>query len=128
MYRILQEEGIDLPRYAVLNRDPDNPEGEEEFSFFVLNKFVCMNHLIYDNKLKQSHLLQENVLSNYTSVIYLAACRTWTGHIFQCSVELLLLCFVNKIGCWIYSSFNLCCHFGQGRIGNYIMYHSRCPG
>lgn len=39
MYRILQEEGIDLPRYAVLNRDPDNPEGglllcvKEVFSF-----------------------------------------------------------------------------------------------
>ena len=28
MYRILQEEGIDLPRYAVLNRDPDKPQGE----------------------------------------------------------------------------------------------------
>lgn len=27
VYRILREEGIDLPRYAVLNRDPDNPEG-----------------------------------------------------------------------------------------------------
>lgn len=26
MYRILQEEGIDLPRYAVLNRDPARPE------------------------------------------------------------------------------------------------------
>ncbi|XP_035252611.1 inositol hexakisphosphate and diphosphoinositol-pentakisphosphate kinase 2-like isoform X2 [Anguilla anguilla] len=26
VYRILQEEGIDLPRYAVLNRDPDTPE------------------------------------------------------------------------------------------------------
>ncbi|XP_053282587.1 inositol hexakisphosphate and diphosphoinositol-pentakisphosphate kinase 1 isoform X1 [Pleuronectes platessa] len=26
VYRILREEGIDLPRYAVLNRDPDNPE------------------------------------------------------------------------------------------------------
>uniref|UniRef100_A0A8C4DFC8 Inositol hexakisphosphate and diphosphoinositol-pentakisphosphate kinase n=1 Tax=Dicentrarchus labrax TaxID=13489 RepID=A0A8C4DFC8_DICLA len=26
VYRILQEEGIDLPRYAVLKRDPDNPE------------------------------------------------------------------------------------------------------
>ncbi|KAM4572202.1 inositol hexakisphosphate and diphosphoinositol-pentakisphosphate kinase 2 isoform 1-T1 [Odontesthes bonariensis] len=26
VYRILQEEGIDLPRYAILNRDPDNPE------------------------------------------------------------------------------------------------------
>ncbi|KAM9377149.1 inositol hexakisphosphate and diphosphoinositol-pentakisphosphate kinase 1 isoform 2-T2 [Pholidichthys leucotaenia] len=26
VYRILQEEGIDLPRYAVLNRDPNNPE------------------------------------------------------------------------------------------------------
>lgn len=28
MYRILQEEGIDLPRYAVLNRDPDKPDGQ----------------------------------------------------------------------------------------------------
>lgn len=28
MYRILKEEGIDLPRYAVLNRDPDRPEGK----------------------------------------------------------------------------------------------------
>ncbi|XP_061780934.1 inositol hexakisphosphate and diphosphoinositol-pentakisphosphate kinase 1-like isoform X1 [Nerophis lumbriciformis] len=26
VYRILQEEGIDLPRYGVLNRDPDKPE------------------------------------------------------------------------------------------------------
>ncbi|XP_056272056.1 inositol hexakisphosphate and diphosphoinositol-pentakisphosphate kinase 2 isoform X4 [Pseudoliparis swirei] len=26
VYRILQEEGIELPRYAVLNRDPDHPE------------------------------------------------------------------------------------------------------
>ncbi|XP_035388108.1 inositol hexakisphosphate and diphosphoinositol-pentakisphosphate kinase 2 isoform X9 [Electrophorus electricus] len=26
VYRILQEEGIDLPRYAVLNRDPDRPK------------------------------------------------------------------------------------------------------
>ncbi|XP_038606046.1 inositol hexakisphosphate and diphosphoinositol-pentakisphosphate kinase 1 isoform X5 [Tachyglossus aculeatus] len=26
VYRILQEEGIDLPRYAVLNRDPSRPE------------------------------------------------------------------------------------------------------
>ncbi|XP_016518861.1 inositol hexakisphosphate and diphosphoinositol-pentakisphosphate kinase 2-like isoform X8 [Poecilia formosa] len=26
VYRILQEEGIELPRYAVLNRDPDKPE------------------------------------------------------------------------------------------------------
>ncbi|XP_042157230.1 inositol hexakisphosphate and diphosphoinositol-pentakisphosphate kinase 2-like isoform X13 [Oncorhynchus tshawytscha] len=26
VYRILQEEGIDLPRYAVLTRDPDRPE------------------------------------------------------------------------------------------------------
>ncbi|XP_072573985.1 inositol hexakisphosphate and diphosphoinositol-pentakisphosphate kinase 2 isoform X6 [Paramormyrops kingsleyae] len=26
VYRILQEEGIDLPRYVVLNRDPDKPE------------------------------------------------------------------------------------------------------
>ncbi|CAM4527927.1 unnamed protein product [Leuciscus chuanchicus] len=26
VYRILQEEGIDLPRYVVLNRDPDKPD------------------------------------------------------------------------------------------------------
>lgn len=28
VYRILKEEGIDLPRYAVLNRDPHHPDGE----------------------------------------------------------------------------------------------------
>lgn len=28
VYRILREEGIDLPRYAVLNRDPDKPDGQ----------------------------------------------------------------------------------------------------
>ncbi|CAB1339119.1 unnamed protein product [Coregonus sp. 'balchen'] len=28
VYRILQQEGIDLPRYAVLNRDPDKPDGQ----------------------------------------------------------------------------------------------------
>lgn len=27
MYRILKEEGIELPRYAILNRDPDKPDG-----------------------------------------------------------------------------------------------------
>lgn len=37
MYRILQEEGIDLPRYAVLNRDPDNPEGWFLLSVVVPN-------------------------------------------------------------------------------------------
>ncbi len=31
VYRILQEEGIDLPRYAVLNRDPDRPEGKDYY-------------------------------------------------------------------------------------------------
>lgn len=31
MYRILQEEGIDLPRYAVLNRDPDKPDGQSSW-------------------------------------------------------------------------------------------------
>ncbi|KAG9489225.1 inositol hexakisphosphate and diphosphoinositol-pentakisphosphate kinase 1 isoform X9 [Eleutherodactylus coqui] len=36
VYRILQQEGIDLPRYAILNRDPDKPdecnlvEGEDQ--------------------------------------------------------------------------------------------------
>lgn len=38
MYRILQEEGIDLPRYAVLNRDPDKPDGENRSSFFIQKK------------------------------------------------------------------------------------------
>lgn len=35
VYRILQEEGIDLPRYAVLNRDPDKPDGENSGSLFM---------------------------------------------------------------------------------------------
>lgn len=37
MYRILQEEGIDLPRYAVLNRDPDKPD----------RKFVIDNECVH---------------------------------------------------------------------------------
>lgn len=36
MYRILQEEGIDLPRYAVLNRDPDNPDGQSADSLVIV--------------------------------------------------------------------------------------------
>lgn len=43
VYRILQEEGIDLPRYAVLNRDPDRPEGQcpssAESHFHILDYF-----------------------------------------------------------------------------------------
>lgn len=38
MYRILQEEGIDLPRYAVLNRDPARPEGE----YLDLSSLPCL--------------------------------------------------------------------------------------
>ncbi|XP_028304355.1 inositol hexakisphosphate and diphosphoinositol-pentakisphosphate kinase 2-like isoform X14 [Gouania willdenowi] len=61
VYRILKEEGIDLPRYAVLNRDPDNPEecslveGEdhvevngEVFSKPFVEKPVCAeDHNVY---------------------------------------------------------------------------------
>lgn len=52
MYRILQEEGIDLPRYAVLKRDPDNPEGvnfiifkkkRPSKKFFVTNLKISTN-------------------------------------------------------------------------------------
>lgn len=39
MYRILQEEGIDLPRYVVLNRDPDKPEGGCGVTGSVLGAF-----------------------------------------------------------------------------------------
>lgn len=38
VYRILQEEGIDLPRYAVLNRDPDKPDGETDGSYSVFRR------------------------------------------------------------------------------------------
>lgn len=38
VYRILQEEGIDLPRYAVLNRDPARPEGE----YLFLSVLFCL--------------------------------------------------------------------------------------
>lgn len=38
VYRILQEEGIDLPRYAVLNRDPDKPDGETDGSYSVFRQ------------------------------------------------------------------------------------------
>lgn len=29
VYSILQAEGILLPRYAILNRDPNNPKGKD---------------------------------------------------------------------------------------------------
>uniref|UniRef100_A0A8C6P7K4 Inositol hexakisphosphate and diphosphoinositol-pentakisphosphate kinase n=1 Tax=Nothobranchius furzeri TaxID=105023 RepID=A0A8C6P7K4_NOTFU len=61
VYRILQEEGIELPRYAVLNRDPDKPdecnlvEGEdhvevngEMFQKPFVEKPVCAeDHNVY---------------------------------------------------------------------------------
>lgn len=50
MYRILQEEGIDLPRYAVLNRDPDKPEGQSVHSAGI-NSFqsVGVSHIKYNH-------------------------------------------------------------------------------
>lgn len=39
MYRILQEEGIDLPRYAVLNRDPDKPDGQPAGSLIIFDSY-----------------------------------------------------------------------------------------
>lgn len=44
MYRILQEEGIDLPRYAVLNRDPDKPDGQspaDNKSLHICTENIC---------------------------------------------------------------------------------------
>lgn len=45
MYRILQEEGIDLPRYAVLNRDPDKPDGQSKLfkSLIFLKKLYFLS-------------------------------------------------------------------------------------
>lgn len=37
VYRILQEEGIDLPRYAVLNRDPDKPDGQSASAVVIFD-------------------------------------------------------------------------------------------
>lgn len=58
MYRILQEEGIDLPRYAVLNRDPDRPEGqcpgstESHFHMLYYLRYSAENR--YDNQLEEA--------------------------------------------------------------------------
>lgn len=54
MYRILQEEGIDLPRYAVLNRDPNNPEGGCNFLFclFCTYEPQCFTAAHYNKRLK----------------------------------------------------------------------------
>lgn len=44
VYRILQEEGIDLPRYAVLNRDPDKPDGQspaDNKSLHICTENIC---------------------------------------------------------------------------------------
>lgn len=50
MYRILQEEGIDLPRYAVLNRDPDRPEGK---GYYLGHNFedMCVRCCVFRVKL-----------------------------------------------------------------------------
>lgn len=46
MYRILQEEGIDLPRYAVLNRDPDKPDRkfliDNDVNFYLPTTFTSL--------------------------------------------------------------------------------------
>lgn len=48
MYRILQEEGIDLPRYAVLNRDPARPEGEYlALSSPTLPRFLWLSPVLH---------------------------------------------------------------------------------
>lgn len=54
VYRILQEEGIDLPRYAVLNRDPACPEGEylalsdkSPIDIHGLAQYLFFKHLLY---------------------------------------------------------------------------------
>jgi hypothetical protein len=54
VYRILQEEGIDLPRYAVLNRDPACPEGEylavsdcSLIDIHDLAQYLSFKHLLY---------------------------------------------------------------------------------
>lgn len=50
VYRILQEEGIDLPRYAVLNRDPDKPDGETCCPVFMQKKNNTIHELTYTYK------------------------------------------------------------------------------
>ncbi|TRY56159.1 hypothetical protein DNTS_015275, partial [Danionella cerebrum] len=49
VYRILQEEGVDLPRYAVLNRDPNRPEvnGEVFHKPFVEKPVSAEDHNVY---------------------------------------------------------------------------------
>ena len=48
VYRILQEEGIDLPRYAVLNRDPARPEGEYlALSSPTLPRFLWLSPVLH---------------------------------------------------------------------------------
>uniref|UniRef100_A0A8C4RZS8 Inositol hexakisphosphate and diphosphoinositol-pentakisphosphate kinase n=1 Tax=Erpetoichthys calabaricus TaxID=27687 RepID=A0A8C4RZS8_ERPCA len=44
VYRILKEEGILLPRYAVLNRDPDRPEGS--WFYILLSKITPIYYFV----------------------------------------------------------------------------------
>lgn len=49
VYGILKAEGILLPRYAVLNRDPNNPQGKknrEEISTISISLFPLENIMI----------------------------------------------------------------------------------
>lgn len=58
VYRILKAEGIQLPRYAVLNRDPARPEGlynglkafcELNTSVFLCDVFISANVTLMTN-------------------------------------------------------------------------------
>lgn len=56
MYRILQEEGIDLPRYAVLNRDPDRPEGKGYYLGHNFEDMCVCDAACFRVKLRIVHL------------------------------------------------------------------------
>ncbi|XP_018620569.2 inositol hexakisphosphate and diphosphoinositol-pentakisphosphate kinase 2-like isoform X2 [Scleropages formosus] len=57
VYRILREEGIDLPRYAVLNRDPDRPQ---ECSLIESDDHVEVNGEIFQKPFVEKPVCAED--------------------------------------------------------------------
>lgn len=77
MYRILQEEGIDLPRYAVLNRDPDKPEGTSvcktsgclfEFLGLIKNIICCLTFMTVEGVINNRASWQRNILLSVSAL------------------------------------------------------------
>ncbi|XP_030049294.1 inositol hexakisphosphate and diphosphoinositol-pentakisphosphate kinase 2 isoform X2 [Microcaecilia unicolor] len=60
VYRILKDEGILLPRYAILNRDPNKPEGKGASFYLPDNPSRSINKLMvdYNREIEECNLIE----------------------------------------------------------------------